>query len=80
MKLVEGILMMCTPSCMRLEERLPSTDACWRHLHMVEEEPPAVVLLSCDEDISVQLENQPAGRLTPIYTGRVLISQYFGKA
>lgn len=72
MKLVEGILMMCTPSCMRLEECAPSTAAYWHPLHVVEEEPPAIVLLSC-EDISVQLENQPAGRL-PIDTGRVFIS------
>lgn len=77
MKLVEGILMMCTPSCTRLEECPPSTDACWDHLHVVEEEPPAIVLLSCDEDISVQLENQPAGRLL---TGQVFISLCFGKS
>lgn len=78
MKLVEDILMMRTPSCMRLEECAPSTDACWHHLHVVEEEPPAIVLLCCDEDISVQLENQPAGRL-PIYTGWIFISLHFGK-
>lgn len=46
---------------------------------MVEEEPPAIVLFSCDEDIAVQLENQPAGRL-PIYTGWVFIFLYFGIA
>lgn len=45
----------------------PSTDVCWHHLHVVGEEPPAIVPLLCDEDISVQLESQPAGRL-PIYT------------
>lgn len=56
----------------------PSTDACWHHLSVVEEEPAAIVPLSCDEAVSVQLENQPAGRL-PICAGWVFISLYFGK-
>lgn len=59
-KLVKGILMMCTPSCTRLECP-PSTDACWHHLHVVDDEPPASVLLSCDEDFSVQLDSHLLG-------------------
>lgn len=46
--------MMCGPSCIQLE--FPSSPAvCFHHRHVVEEDPAAIMLFFCDEDISEQL-------------------------